>query len=246
MGAGDGLRLMLRTAEIEQAQLMYERVMLAITPLPRTSIRGESWRTVTVRYTPQGASVSLDETPLFTHVPLPHFAPTHRWRIAIGARCGRLDDLQRLDAVTFTRGASLELAFTAVRLSANGRDFSPSTTLFEYYAPPTVLSVEPPCGPLDGGTSVTIRGLGLQRPAESLSNGRSSGYKCGWGACDCALRTDCVRQRDGRALGRRARRTRVHLTTMARRRASSGEWRRASSGGVLGCLAAARDRHDAA
>ncbi|KOO22077.1 hypothetical protein Ctob_002698 [Chrysochromulina tobinii] len=181
MGAGDGLRLMLRTAEIEQAQLMYERVMLAITPLPRTSIRGESWRTVTVRYTPQGASVSLDETPLFTHVPLPHFAPTHRWRIAIGARCGRLDDLQRLDAVTFTRGASLELAFTAVRLSANGRDFSPSTTLFEYYAPPTVLSVEPPCGPLDGGTSVTIRGLGLQRPAESVSNGRSSGYKCGWG-----------------------------------------------------------------
>ena len=32
MGAGDGLRLMLRTAEIEQAQLMYERVMLAINP----------------------------------------------------------------------------------------------------------------------------------------------------------------------------------------------------------------------
>ena len=192
MGAGDGLRLMLRTAEIEQAQLMYERVMLAINPLPRTSIRGESWRTVTVRYTPQGASVSLDETPLFTHVPLPHFAPTHRWRIAIGARCGRLDDRQRLDALTFTRGASLELAYTAVRLSANGRDFSPNTTLFEYYAPPTVLAVEPPCGPLDGGTSVTIRGLGLQRPAETLANGRSSGYKCGWGACDCALRTDCV------------------------------------------------------
>lgn len=190
MGGGDGLRLALRTSTIQQASLVYNHTTLGVVPLASERIRGR-WQAVSVSYMPSGASVTLGETPLFTNVPLPGgLAPTARWRIAIGARCGDSYDYQMLDDMQFAQGASFAHGSAPVRLSANGRDFSPHAMRFEYYPPPIVLTVEPPCGPLDGGTSVTLRGFGLERPLASVVSG-SSGYKCSWGACECELRTDC-------------------------------------------------------
>lgn len=199
MGAGSGLRLQLRTAAVQQASLIYAGETIDVVSLPRSQLRG-AWRTVTISHSQAGVSVSLDRSMLFVGVRLAGFAPRPSWRMAFGARCGALHDAHLLDDVRVERGAQLGRGHAPVELASNGRDYSISAVLFEYYPPPRVEAVDPPCGPIDGGTVVTLRGTGLQRLAplraaanrSDLAAADDSGYKCGWGACDCALRTDCV------------------------------------------------------
>ena len=106
MGAGNGLRLQLRTASVQQAGLVLNGTAIRLTALPKEKLRG-AWRVITLRFTPRGLSVRLDSLTLFADVPLPGFAPTATWRMAIGARCGALHDTQAIDDVRVSRGALL-------------------------------------------------------------------------------------------------------------------------------------------
>jgi hypothetical protein len=138
--------------------------------------------------------------------------------MALGARCGALHDIHMIDDVRVERGAHLGQGHAPVELAATGRDYSDGGPLFEYYPPPLVHSVEPPCGPVEGSTVVIIRGDGLERlsrnrggrggAALDVADGTSeqptlarnadsasshdADYRCGWGACDCTLRTFCT------------------------------------------------------
>lgn len=196
MGTGNGVRLLLRTAFVQQASVVYQGNTIDVVTLASEQLRG-AWRTVALRLTEVGLSVSLDSTVLFADVQLPGFSPTPQWRMAIGARCGAMNDAHLIDDVVVERGAHLGQGYAPVELAANGRDYSTSTVLFEFYPPPVVTSVEPPCGPVEGGTTVTVKGHNLQRLVSSDSGlgsfggERDSGYKCGWGVCDCTMRTHC-------------------------------------------------------
>ena len=205
MGAGDGLRVLLRSGDVEQASLVYNQSTLRVVRLPSGQFRG-GWRNVSLHFTPRGLTCMLGRSTLFADEPLPGFAPLPTWRLAIGARCGATDDAHHIDDVVFSRGASIFRGEASVQLSANGRDFTvPEITrygsrttvdgnntsvLFEYYPSPIISSIDPPCGPLDGSTIVTVRGAGFDRSSGAV-NSAAAVYRCQWGLCDCTRRVSC-------------------------------------------------------
>ena len=197
LGAGDGFRLLLRTADVEQAAVMYNGSTVALTALPTAQLRG-SWRHLLIDHTPHGLTVSLDNSRLFAHVPIPYFQPTRAWRMAIGARCGAMVDSHQIDDIVINTGANLGVGYASVEIAANGRDFSQDGVLFEYYPSPTIWSVEPPCGPIQGGTVVILRGNGLSRPPYLANTsgrrlvGAGDVYRCGWGPCACTHHVSCA------------------------------------------------------
>ena len=85
-GAGNGLRLQLRTSDIEQAAIILDGTTLSVTYLPSERIRG-TWRSIKLSHTPAGLTVLLDRTVLFADLHLSGFRPNARWRMAFGARC---------------------------------------------------------------------------------------------------------------------------------------------------------------
>ena len=104
-GAGTGLRLQLRTADIQQASVVFNGSTLGAASLPSSQLRG-AWRKLTIRHTVNGLTVLLDSALLFDNLRLPGFQPTVRWRLAIGARCGSRNDLHQIDDVHVHQGAA--------------------------------------------------------------------------------------------------------------------------------------------
>ena len=154
---------------MQQASVIFNGITLGVTALPQERLRG-AWRTITLQHTRRGLSVRLDRTHIFSGVLLPDFRPTGEWRMALGARCGRAHDAHTIDAVYVEFGAGVESGHAPVEIAPNGRDFSQGQVGFEYYTPPTVTSVEPPCGP---GHTVDCL-AGGQRPMHG--HGRQVGH----------------------------------------------------------------------
>ena len=163
-GAGNGLRLQLRTSDIEQAAIILDGTTLSVTYLPSERIRG-TWRSIKLSHTPAGLTVLLDRTVLFADLHLSGFRPNARWRMAFGARCSARHDVHEIDDVHVTFGAGngqvsarLSPIFPTPSISLPPPSPSP-------YLPPPSLPLPPSLLlplPLPLRASVLVRRAGLR------------------------------------------------------------------------------------
>ena len=78
------------------------------------------------------------------------------------------DSPSMIDNQGHTRVPEDREAFYDLQVSIDdGLEVSPSSQKFSYYRKPTVTAVEPPLGPVTGGTTVTVQGTGFTQEAVS-------------------------------------------------------------------------------
>jgi hypothetical protein len=66
--------------------------------------------------------------------------------------------VQNSTRATCTAPPSYYYKETAVELTLNDQDFTDDATMYYYYKPPFLFDVEPPQGPVEGNTTVTVVG----------------------------------------------------------------------------------------
>ena len=159
LGAGDGLRLLLRT-EAERLEVYFGDVLLLGRSLPLSLVRTGDWVHVLLELSPSdGLSVQMGGEWLVHDLILTPWAPLSSWRFGIGARTGGEHyDEHRIDNVLLVAGSEHEPRPVVVEVASNGQQFSSSAIPFVYNAPPTVSAFFPERGPQTGSTVVRILG----------------------------------------------------------------------------------------
>ena len=78
------------------------------------------------------------------------------------------DSPSMLNGQGYSKVPEHQEAFYDLRVSIDGGlEVSPEAAKFAYYRKPTVTSIEPPLGPVTGGTQVTVHGKGFTQEAVS-------------------------------------------------------------------------------
>ena len=97
-------------------------------------------------------------TRLIYRLHCPWFEPQTHWQWSIGAGSGPYADDHFIKEMVFTSSHSpVDVGAVELRLSLNDQDYAPAAD-FHYYAEPILSLVEPPTGPIAGGTFVTVSG----------------------------------------------------------------------------------------
>ena len=160
-GAGDGLRVLLRTRAARFEVYLGDVLMLG-RPLDVSLVREQGFVPVLITFGFSGLSVQLGDEWLVYELILSPWAPQSFWRFGIGVRTGaEMYDEHRIDNLLLVAGSEHKPRPVTVEVSSNGQQFSTSAVELMYEAPPTVSAFFPERGPQTGSTVVRILGDNL-------------------------------------------------------------------------------------
>ena len=172
-GVSGGLRVALLTSteetaalgriSLQQLHVLYDGVRV-VDPLTVSPPIDASHGHLDVRYDQQGLYVSIDGQPYLTAHPVTDWSPQPHWSVGFGgyATCetGSIFDETEVTVTGFRvrRGANVWPAATRLTVSLNGQQVDVNRINFTRYQQPTISSVSPAAGPVDGGTAVILSG----------------------------------------------------------------------------------------
>lgn len=176
-GAGDGLRISLRT-RANLLSVEYADRILHSGPLPQAErLRSNQSFPVMLTLRNDSLSFELADTVVLRNAALTEWRDDAKpsWRFGFGARTNHIrGENHFVEHVVLDLGPGLDPQTVDVSVTSNGQQYAPmsDSVRLRYFGAPVPRSVGPSLGPAQGGTSVIVRGIELHG---------GSAYRCRFG-----------------------------------------------------------------